>query len=446
MRTLHEIAEDLATGRTTSVALTSDALARIEDPAGEGGRVFIRLFRDEALAEAAASDALRARGIVASPLAGVPVTVKDLCDVRGHTTLAGSTVLKGRPPAAKDASVLARLRAAGAVVMGTTNMVEFALGAVGLNPHYGTPRNPWDRATGRVPGGSSSGAAVSVTDDMAAVALGTDTAGSIRMPAGFCGLVGFKPTSRRVPTEGLVPLSRTLDSAGPLARSVACCALVDAILAGEAPARLHAMPVSRAVIAVPRNLVLDDLDAAVSAAFQAALSRLSAAGARIVEIEMPELDEIAGINSLGPFSIAEGYAWHRGLLETGAGKYDPIVAERLLAGAEITAAAYIALVEGRNALIARAARTSADFDALAMPTLAILAPPIADFTGDRAHWLAANALILRNTYVANFLDRPAITVPCHPPGSGPVGLMLVGATMGDAALLRLAAGVESALA
>ena len=445
MRTLHEIAGDLAAGRTTSLALTNAALARIEDPAGEGGRVFIRLFRDAALAEAAASDALRARGIVASPLAGIPVTVKDLCDVKGHVTLAGSRVLESRPAAEKDAPVLARLRAAGAVVMGTTNMVEFALGAVGLNPHYGTPRNPWDRATGRVPGGSSSGAAVSVTDDMAAVALGTDTAGSIRMPAGLCGLVGFKPTSRRVPTEGLVPLSRTLDSAGPLARSVACCALVDAILAGEAPAPPRAMPVSRAVIAVPRNLVLDDLDEAVAAAFKAALSKLSAAGARIVEIELPELDEIAGINSLGPFSIAEGYAWHRELLATSAERYDPIIAERFMAGAGIAAADYIALVEGRNALVERAGRATADFDALAMPTLAILAPPIADFTGDREHWLAANALILRNTYVANFLDRPAITLPCHPPDSGPVGLMLLGATMGDAALLRLAAGVESAL-
>ncbi len=446
MQTLHEIAGDLAAGRTTALALTNEALARIEDPAGEGGRVFIRLFKDAALAAAAASDALRARGIVPSPLAGIPVSVKDLCDVQGYTTLAGSKVLEGRPAATRDAPVLARLRAAGAVVMGTTNMVEFALGAVGLNPHYDTPRNPWDRATGRVPGGSSSGAAVSVTDGMAAVALGTDTAGSIRMPAGFCGLVGFKPTSRRVPTEGLTPLAKTLDSAGPLGRSVACCALVDAIFAGEALRPLQARPVAHATIAVPQNLVLDDLDEAVAAAFQAALSKLSAAGARIVEISLPELDEIAGINSLGPFSIAEGYAWHRELLETGADQYDPIIAERFMAGANITAAAYIDLLEGRNALVERAGRATADFDALAMPTLAILAPPIASFTGDRAHWLTANALILRNTYVANFLDRPAITLPCHPPGSGPVGLTLVGPTMGDADLLRLAAGVESALA
>ena len=446
MKTLHELAEDLSSGRTNSVALTNQALARIEDPAGEGGRVFIRLFKDAALAAAAASDALRERGIVPSPLAGIPVSVKDLCDVEGYTTLAGSKVLETRPPAARDAPVLARLRAAGAVVMGTTNMVEFALGAVGLNPHYDTPRNPWDRATGRVPGGSSSGAAVSVADGMAAVALGTDTAGSIRMPAGFCGLTGFKPTSRRIPTEGLVPLSPTLDSAGPLGRSVACCALVDAILAGETPAPVHARPAAHATIAVPQNLVLDDLDETVAAAFQAALSKLSGAGVRIVEIKMPELDEIAGINRHGPFSIVEGYACHREVLETGGHLCDPIIAERFAAAASITAASYIDLVKGRNALIERAGRATADFDAIAMPTLAIVAPPIADFTGDREHWLAANALILRNTYVANFLDRPAITLPCHPPGAGPVGLMLLGATMGDAGLLRLAAGVEAALA
>ena len=417
----------------------------MEDPAGEGKRVFIRVFKDAALAAAAASDALRARGIVPSPLAGIPVSVKDLCDVEGFTTLAGSKALEIRPPAAKDAPVLARLRAAGAVVMGTTNMVEFALGAVGLNPHYDTPRNPWDRATGRVPGGSSSGAAVSVTDGMAAVALGTDTAGSIRMPAGLCGLTGFKPTGRRVPTEGLVPLSTSLDSAGPLGRSVACCALVDAIFSGERPAPLHAKPAKHATIAVPQNLVLDDLDEAVSGAFQAALSKMSAAGARIVEIKLPELDEIAGINRLGPFSIVEGYTWHRESLETRGHLYDPIIAERFRGGASASAADYIDLVKGRNALIERTAKATADFDAIAMPTVAVVAPRIDSFTGDMDHWLASNALIMRNTYVGNFLDRPAITLPCHPPGSGPVGLMLVGPTMGDAALLRLAAGVEAAL-
>ncbi len=445
MNTLQEIADALAGGRTTSVRLVAEAFERIEEPNGEGGRSFIHLFKDAATATAEASDAMRGHGIVPSPLAGIPISVKDLCDVAGYTTLAGSRALEHRPPAAADAAVVARLRAAGAVIVGTTNINEFALGVVGVNPHYGTPRNPWDRATGRIPGGSSAGAAVSVTDGMAAAALGTDTAGSIRVPAGLCGLVGFKPTVGRIPTEGVFPLSFTLDSVGPLARSVACCASLDAVFAGTAPSPLRPAPVAHAKIAVPDSLALDDLDEAVSAAFQSALARLSAAGAQIVEIDFPELNEIAGIHRHGTIPIAEGYALHRELLESRGHLCDAMIAERLRGGAKITAADYIAMLEGRAALSKRADRVTADYDAVAMPTVPIIAPPITDFTEDRDRWMAANALILRNTVVANFLGRCAITLPCQAAGEAPVGLMLMGERMGDRALLRLAAGVEAAL-
>ena len=238
MRPLVELERDLVEGRTTSVALTEAALARIDDPNGEGSRAFLRVFRQAALAEAGASDRLRGAGVVRSPIDGVPVSVKDLCDVAGHSTRAGSIALEDAPPATRDATVLARLRAAGAVIVGTTNMVEFALGGLGLNPHYGTPLGPRDRQTGRIPGGSTSGGAVSVADEMAAFALGTDTAGSVRMPSAACGLAGFKPTARRVPLDGIVPLSRSLDSVGPLAPTVDCCATVDAVFAGEPPRAL----------------------------------------------------------------------------------------------------------------------------------------------------------------------------------------------------------------
>ena len=446
MKPLWDLTEDLAEGRTTSAALTAECFDRIDDPDGEGARAFIRLFRDAAMDAALASDRARSHGIVPSPLAGIPVSIKDLCNVRGYTTLAGSKALADRPPATEDAPVVARLRAAGAVILGTTNMTEFAFGALGLNPHYDTPRNPWDRATGRIPGGSSSGAAVSVSDGMAAVALGSDTAGSVRMPAGFCGIAGFKPTTGRIPVDGLVPLAATLDSVGPLGNSVRCCALVDAVFAGETPRPVVPHPVEHATIAVPGRLVCDDLDEAVASGFEAALSRLSAAGARIVEIEFAELDEIAPLNANGTLPIIEGHAWHRELLEAKGDLYDPIIVQRLRNGAGIPAHVYLDLLAGRRDLIARADAVTAPYDAVAMPTLAWVAPPIASIGNSAEEWLAANARTLRNTFVGNFLDRCAITMPCHEPGSGPVGLMLMGARGGDAALLRLAAGVEAALA
>lgn len=444
MKTLAAIAEDLATGRTTSVALTREALARIDDPAGEGKRTFIRRNDAAALAAAEASDALRANGIVPSPIAGVPVSVKDLCDIAGETTTAGSISLADQPPAASDATVVARLRAAGAVIVGTTNMVEFALGGIGLNTHYGTPKNPWDRATGRVPGGSSSGAAVSVTDGMAAAALGTDTAGSVRIPAALCGLTGFKPTARRTPTDGFVPLSTTLDSVGPLAPTVACCALVHAVSAAETPDRLPEMPLRGLRLALPQSLVLDDLDDTVASAFGDALSRLSSAGAQIVEFPFAELDRISGLLKGRSLAIAEGYAWHRKHLARAGDRYDPLIAARFRGGEHYLAADYIDILNGRRALITEADRATAPYDAVVMPAVATVAPTIAEFDNE-SHYHRINALFLRNTSAANFLDRPSLTLPCQRKGEGPVGLMLVGETMADRRLLGIGQAVERTL-
>jgi aspartyl-tRNA(Asn)/glutamyl-tRNA(Gln) amidotransferase subunit A len=227
MNTIAEAAAALASGRTTSRALVETALDRIADPAGEGARTFVRTYPTQARASADAIDALRRANRAPSPFAGIPVSLKDLLDVAGEPTPAGSVVLADAPLATAHAPVVQRLLAAGLIPVGRTNMTEFAFSGVGINPHYGTPRSPYGRqadGSGRVPGGSSSGAAVSVSDHMAFAAIGTDTGGSCRIPAAFCGVVGYKPTQRRVPRDGVLPLSTTLDSIGPLARTVACCA------------------------------------------------------------------------------------------------------------------------------------------------------------------------------------------------------------------------------
>jgi aspartyl-tRNA(Asn)/glutamyl-tRNA(Gln) amidotransferase subunit A len=441
---VNEIARGLAEGRSTSRKLVEEALERAADPSGEGSRVFTRLHRDAARAQAEASDKLRAAGIVASPLAGIPVSIKDLFDVAGETTTAGSVVLKGRPAAQRDAAVVQRLRAAGAVIVGKTNMTEFAYSGVGLNPHYGTPRNCWDRATGRIPGGSSSGAAISVTDSMSTVAIGTDTGGSVRIPAALNGLVGFKPTARRVPLDGAFPLSIHLDSIGPLARSVASCALVDAVMAGEEPAVPVPIPLDGLRLAVPRNYVLDDLESAVARRFDSALKQLSDAGARIFEMSFPELGELASIQASGHFSAAETYARLRDVIAEAPDKFDQRVLTRIRLGAKMSAADYIGLFAARSSLIARAAAVTAPFDALAMPAVPVTAPAIASLADD-AEYVRINLLLLRNTSIGNFLDRCAITQPCHEAGEAPVGLMLIGEHMSDRRLLAIALSCEPVL-
>ena len=302
MRPLREHQDRLRAGETTSLELTDTMIARAEDPDGEGGRVFITFDRSRARAEAEASDRLRGAGLVLSPIAGVPISVKDLFDVAGEITTAGSRALSKAAAAECDSAVVARLRRAGAVIVGRTNMTEFAYSGIGINPHFGTPKNPWDRATGRIPGGSSSGAAVSVTDGMAVAAIGTDTGGSVRIPAALTGLAGFKPTTGRIPLDGVFPLSETLDSVGLLAPSVACCATLDSILAGLPLEPPSVMPVEGLRLAVPQSLVLDDLNAAVAETFSRTVTRLSQAGARIVDIPFSEPQKSQRSASMVAFS------------------------------------------------------------------------------------------------------------------------------------------------
>ncbi|MEE8333836.1 MAG: amidase [Alphaproteobacteria bacterium] len=438
------LAAELAAGATTSRALVEAALARIDDPAGEGKRVMLKVHREAALAAADASDTLRARGYVPSPLAGLPVSIKDLYDIAGDVTTVGARVTRNEPPATSDAAAVARLRQAGAVVIGRTNMTEFAYSGLGLNPHYDTPRNPWDRATGRIPGGSSSGAAVSVSDGMAAFALGSDTGGSVRIPSSLCGLTGFKPTTRRVPMDGAFPLSTTLDSAGPLAPGVACCAVIDAVLAGEPPVAPTPMPFTGLRLAVPQTLVLDRLDETVARDFDRALATLSRAGARITEIAFEELAEVPKLNANGGI-FAEAYAVHRNRLRTDADQYDPRVASRILRVKDMDVADYYDVLQARTALIKDADATTAPFDAVITPTTAIVAPPIAAFDGDDKYYGVTNLLMLRNTFCFNFLDRCALTIPMHRPGDAPTGLMVVGETMGDRRLFSIGLAIEEVL-
>jgi aspartyl-tRNA(Asn)/glutamyl-tRNA(Gln) amidotransferase subunit A len=456
--TLAELAADLASGRTSSRTLVEECLERIEDPTGEGRRTFLHVDKGAVLAQADAMDLLRSSGAAPSPYAGIPVSIKDLFDIKGQVTRAGSTVLADRPAATEDATSVARLRRAGFVVIGRTNMSEFAFSGLGMNPHYGTPRNPWDRpgtavdthaaggarpsAQGRVPGGSSSGAAVSVADGMAHAGLGTDTGGSCRIPAAFTGLVGYKPTANRVPRTGAIPLSRTLDSIGPIARSVACCATLDATLASDSPPDLTNRSLAGMRFAVPTTFVLEDMDADVAGHLERSLSRLSAAGARIERIDVPEFAEIPAINAKGGFSAAESLAWHHALIASGGAAYDPRVLVRIQRGATQTAGDYIKLLEQRRTFIAAVEERIARFDALLFPTTPVIPPRIADLQSDD-EFFRVNGLVLRNPAVINLLDGCAISIPNHAEGEPPTGLMLACSGGLDHHLFRCAAAAES---
>jgi aspartyl-tRNA(Asn)/glutamyl-tRNA(Gln) amidotransferase subunit A len=444
MWTVAGLSRELAEGRTSSRKLVEQALARIADPAGEGARAFLKVYAEQARADAEHSDRLRRQGVVRSGVEGLPVSLKDLYDVAGDVTRAGSKLLAGAPPAKQDAAAVARLRAAGAVFVGRTNMVEFAFGTTGLNPHYGTPRNPWDRKTGRVPGGSSSGAAVAQADGMCVMALGSDTRGSIRQPAALCGVVGWKPTQRRVPLDGAFPLSYTLDTVGPLANTVACCAAYDAVLAGEVPAPLAALSANGLRLLVPRGSLLEDLDAEVGRAFDAALKRLSAAGAVITDMAVPAFDRQAEYFKNGGFAGAEAYAIHRRWQER-LGEYDPRIAKRVLFGKEIGAADYVDLTRMRAAYMREVEALAAPYDAMLMPTTPTIAPPIAEVDKSDEDYFRWNFRILRNVGVVNFLDGCAVTLPCHAPGSAPVGLSVFGAALSDAHVLAAAAAIEGVL-
>jgi aspartyl-tRNA(Asn)/glutamyl-tRNA(Gln) amidotransferase subunit A len=437
-----ELSHVLASQKITSRQLVEQALAAIKDPQGEGSRTFLRVHESEALAAADLVDARRRGGAKLPALAGIPISIKDLFDEVGVTTLGGSKVLVGAPVATRDSSVVERLKTAGAVIIGRTNLVEFAYSGLGINPHYGTPKSAFDRATGRIPGGSSSGAAISVTDGMAAGAIGTDTGGSIRIPAALNGLVGFKPTARRVPLDGVLPLSFTLDSAGPIAKTVADCALLDQVLAAEANGVPAPAPLRGLRFAVPKTVFQNDLSPAVAGAFTAALSRLSAAGATIVELPMAEFAQAAAVNPRGTLTSTEAYSWHQQWMKDGADKYDPRVIVRIRPGETITAASYIELMKLREQFIRAINAAAAGYDAMLMPTTPETAPTIAEASKDDETYARLNLRMLRNPAIVNLFDGCALSVPCHEPGAAPVGMMIAGTQNTDRRILAIGLAVE----
>ncbi len=423
-------------------ALIERVLVASTGPAA--AHVYTERFADSARAAAHAADAALAAGQPLAALAGLPVSVKDLYDIAGRTTMAGSVLRAGEPAAEHDAPAVARLRAAGAALTGLTNMSEFAFSGVGINPHHGTPRNPADAVVARVPGGSSSGAAVSVALGLAVAGLGSDTGGSIRVPAALCGLVGFKNTQSRTPTAGAFPLSFTLDTVCSMSRCVDDCLIVDGVLAG-APLAVTARSVRGLRLALPQTLLLDALAPDVASAFERTLSRLSEAGAQLVPLALSELDEIAQINAPGGFSAVEAWATHRRAMQTQRERFDPRVALRVALGEGVSAADYLTMVQRRHDWIGRVEQRLAGFDALICPTTPITAPAIADLLVSDEAFFKANGLLLRNTFPINFLDGCAFSLPCHSAGSLPVGLMLAAPAGHDAALAGVALAVESML-
>lgn len=444
MQTLDQLAEGLASGKLTSRGLVEQSLAAIADPAGEGARTFTSVDAEGARAAADFADHQRRAGRAVSRLAGIPFSSKDIFDLAGEVTRAGSRVLDGAAPATADAVAIARLKARGMIVIGRTNMTEFAYSGVGLNPHYGTPRSPFDRATGRIPGGSSSGAGVSVADGMVSLSIGTDTGGSCRIPASYCGVVGYKSSHGRVPLTGCYPLSSSFDSIGPLGPSVACCATADAIMAGDWGGAVPKRQVRGLRLAVLKDFVLDGLAPGVERAFDRALASLTASGAVLADMAFPELRDIPSINSKGGIVAAEAWATHRRLIAEKGGGYDPRVRTRIELAETISAADYLDYFGRRRDMIRLFGERFEGFDAVLLPTTLNTPPAIAELAEDR-DYLKFNAMALRNTYVGNFLNGCAISLPMQGRGEAPCGLMAMAPWGRDRALFGVAAEIERVL-
>jgi aspartyl-tRNA(Asn)/glutamyl-tRNA(Gln) amidotransferase subunit A len=425
---------------TTAAQRVAQALVGATSPAAQ--HVFTQLYSDAARATAQFCDAQAQAGRSQGALHGVCITIKDNIDVSGETTMAGGLVCAGEAPALQDAPVLQRLRAAGGLVLGKTNMSEFAFSGVGINPHHGTPANPADPTSARVPGGSSSGAAVSVALGLAEVGIGTDTGGSIRIPAALCGLVGYKSTQTRIPCNGVMELSRTLDTVGSITRSVRACLAVDAVLSQQ-PLPTDAADLHGLRFAVPQTLMMDDVDASVAQAFERTLRSISEAGAQVVEIPFSALGDIAALSMPGGFSPIESYAVHHARLERGAHQIDHRVVARMMLGKNISAQDYLELHKRRNAWIAAAEQTLHGFDGMLCPTVPIVAPLIEPLLQDDDAFFKVNRLLLRNPSVINYMNGCAWSLPCHKADELPVGLMVSGIAGQDAHLARLAMALEN---
>jgi len=420
-------------------------LSRLANRAADE-KVFTKLYAEAARAAADASDARARASVTLGPLDGTIVSIKDLFDVAGEATTAGSLMRRTAAPALRDAAIVSRLRQAGAVIIGKTNMTEFAFTAIGDNMHYGTPGNAVDAS--RIPGGSSSGAGVSVGEGTSDISIGSDTGGSIRIPAALNGVVGFKPTARRVPLTGAYPLSATLDSIGPLGLSVAACAVADAVMAGEEPPPLHLpLPLDGLRVGVPRGLLLEDTESDVGVAFDRSLAGIERKGARLVDISIDDfIADMRAATKRGSIAAMEGAEIHADWLATGASvPVDPHVSGPLSRAAMLPAPVYIRALRRRGALVAAMDERLTAVDVLALPTTPVTAPTIGSMAEDAELRDRVEGLLLRNTQVANQFDLCAISLPM-PDMALPAGLMLVARNGRDRNLLRIAAEVERLLA
>lgn len=434
------LAGDVDPVEVTEAAL--DAIVNSDDPA-----VFLEVTSERARTEALASRDRYRAGLAAGPLDGVPLAWKDLFDMRGEVTTAGSATRRNAKPAERDAPVVAALSAAGMVAVGKTNLTEFAYSGIGINPHFGTPRNPWSKVP-RMPGGSSSGSAVAVARNLVPAAIGSDTGGSVRIPAALNGVVGFKTSGGRISRDGVFPLSRTLDTVGPIARRVEDCWLLDRAMAGMVPTPLRRVEPSALEILVPRTIVLDALDDAVAVNFERSLSRLSAAGARVRQIDMPAFEEIRHLTAEhGTITAAEAYALHRRLLESDAvAEVDPRVAGRILAGKAMSAFD-LAVILGRRETLIAAVASSLGNGLLAMPTVAHVAAEIAPLDADPSLFQATNLKTLRNTLFGNFLDLCGLALPNGRDRNGlPTSILLNAKAGDDERLLGVGIATEALLA
>lgn len=439
------LSRSIEEGTVSARQVIDESIDRATDQQGEGQRAFTAIYKQSAGMAADAQDGLRGAGYRPSLLAGMPISVKDNIAIQGEITAAGSKRLAGTTaPARMDANVVQKLKAAGAIVVGRTNMSELAFSGVGINPHFGTPANPYDRNEGRIPGGSTSGGAISVTDRMAIAAIGTDTGGSLRIPAALCGLVGFKPTQERLSRNGVVPLSPSLDCVGSIANSVEDCALLDAIMSADGQPDTPLAFNRRPRLATVDRFFMEAVQPSVAQAYDAAVGRLKEAGFDVEAVSSCIFDQIADLHRRGTFPAAEGWAEFGNLLEAGGEPFDPRIQARLERGGMMTARDYLDLQRGRASLVRSAARKFCEFDAIVAPTTPIVAPYLKDMS-ESDEFNHVNLLLLRNPAVANLLDCPSISIPCHDEGRAPVGLMLIGKKRADQDLFALAARIERAM-
>jgi aspartyl-tRNA(Asn)/glutamyl-tRNA(Gln) amidotransferase subunit A len=440
-----ELGRMLAAGEADPVTACEEALERAASDAAR--HAFIALTAERARGEAARSAQRHAEGRPLGSLDGVPVAVKDLFDVRGTPTTAASATRRDATPAPDDAPAIAALAAAGMVCVGKTNLTEFAFSGLGLNPHFGTPRNPYGGAVARIPGGSSSGSAVAVAAGVVPCAIGTDTSGSVRVPAAFCGLVGFKPTSARVDRTGVFPLAPTLDSVGPLARSVADALAIDAAMRGLEPRPAQPADLGQLVLVVPEGRLVDEVEHGVAARVEAAVVALAGAGARIERRALRALDEAMALrDSHGTIVAAEAWRIHAELVSgPRAHELDPRVLARIRAGRAVLEGGYGELLERRGPLQRLLTQELGGAPAV-LATVRHTAPELEPLERDDELFSAVNMSTLRATMAASYLDMPGVSLPVGLDEEGlPVGLLICGAPGDDDRVLAAALAAEAAL-